>query len=42
MEPEEAENGSVWDLLLVWFFLCSFFFWFLGFVFGGLGGLGVP
>jgi hypothetical protein len=26
MEPEEAENGSVWDLFLVWFFFCVVFF----------------
>jgi hypothetical protein len=41
-EPEEEESGSVWDLFVVWFFVCVVFFGFLVLVFGGLGVLGVP
>jgi hypothetical protein len=39
MEPEEEENGSVWDLFIVWFFLCSFF-WVFWFCFWWIGRVG--
>jgi len=40
MEPEEEENGSVWDWFLVWFFLVLFLVGWEGWVFRDSSSIG--